>query len=446
MHTVVVGGGASGIAIAVMLLRHAQAGDHVTHVDLAPNMGIGAAYSTPDETLLLNVRVYNMSIYADAPSHFADWVADQYGQHDTNAFVPRHWYARYLRDTLTTAIRTSAGHYTQIQAQVCDIEPHQRTVILHDGQRIMANQVVLALGHAPIANPLSRYVASPTRIIAGYDWQGIAREIAPHQPVLIIGTGLTMVDAVSTLWQSGHHAPITAISRHGHLPQAHVVYAPHTGYITPADYGISLRHLMRTVRREVTRAHQQGQPWQAVIDAIRPHTQSLWISWSLADKQRFLRHVRAHWDIYRHRIAPHLATQLSAAQHRGQLAVVAGRITNYREDGDGVTLSYTPRGRSHGITHTATWVINCTGPESDYTRITNPLVTALTRRGLLNADPIRLGIDVDAQGHLKDRDGHIIPWLWSIGPPRKGYAWECIAIPDIRVQAAQLADALIAAS
>lgn len=446
MHTVIVGGGASGIAIAVMLLRHAQHGDQVTHIDPAPHVGMGVAYSTPDETLLLNVRVSNMSIYADAPSHFADWVARQYDHHDTNAFVPRHWYAQYLRDTLASAIRTSAGHYTQIQAQACDIEPHQRIVLLHDGQRVVADHVVLALGHAPIANPLQRWVPAPARVIAGYDWARITRTIAPDAPVIVIGTGLTMVDAVSTLWQSGHHAPITAISRHGHLPQVHVVYAPHTGYITPADYGVSLRHLMRTVRREVARAHQQGQPWQAVIDALRPHTQSLWMGWSLADKQRFLRHVRAHWDIYRHRIAPHLATQLSAAQQQGQLAVVAGRITKYREDDDGVALSYTPRGHSHTMTSNATWVVNCTGPESDYTRITNPLVTALTGRGLLNADPIRLGIDVDAQGHLNDRDGHTIPWLWSIGPPRKGYAWECIAIPDIRVQAAQLADAIISTS
>ena len=446
MHTVIVGGGASGVAVALMRLRHAQTNDRVTLIDTSPDIGHGVAYSTPDDTLLLNVRASNMSVYADMPHHFVDWLATTHSHTDASAFVPRRWYAQYLTDTLRDTVSTSAGVYTHIHVQVNDIDPHQRTLLLSDGRLIDADHVILALGHAPIVNPLQRWLEKPARVIAGYDWARIKHTIAPNAPVIIIGTGLTMVDAVSTLWQSGHHAPITAISRHGHLPQAHVIYTPHAGYITPADYGISLRHLMRIVRHEVARAHQQGQPWQAVIDALRPHTQALWIGWTLADKQRFLRHVRAHWDIYRHRIAPHLATQLSDAQQHGQLAVVAGRITNYREDDDGVVLSYTPRGHNHTITHKAAWVINCTGPESDYTRITNPLVTALTGRGVLNADPIRLGIDVDAHGRLKDSAGHVIPWLWSIGPPRKGYAWECIAIPDIRVQAAQLAEALIAAS
>ena len=446
MHTVIIGNGASGIAVAVMLLRHARAHDTITHIDPAPQRGTGVAYSTPDDTLLLNVRASNMSVYADDPGHFAAWIQARYGHADASAFVPRRWYAQYLADTVQTAISASAGTYAHINAHAVDINPQSRVVTLADGRHVSADHILLAIGHAPIANPLARWGTQPARMIAGYDWTRIQRDIAPHQPVTIIGTGLTMVDAVSMLWQSGHHAPITAISRHGHLPQAHVSASPYPAFMDASHYGQSLSRIMRMVRHEVDRATQQGQPWQAVIDAIRPHTQALWIGWSLADKQRFLRHVRAHWDIYRHRIAPHLATQLSDAQQRGQLAVVAGRITNYSDLTDTTQLTYTPRGGGAPQQLASDWVINCTGPESDYTRIANPLVTALTRHGLLNADAIRLGIDVDAQGRLKASDGQVIPWLWTIGPPRKGYAWECIAMPDIRVQAAQLADALMSAS
>lgn len=446
MDIIIVGNGASGIAVAVMLLRHARAHDTITHIDPAPQRGTGVAYSTPDDTLLLNVRASNMSVYADDPGHFAARIQARYGHGDASAFVPRRWYAQYLADTVQTAVSASAGTYAHINAHAVDINPQSRVVTLADGRHINGDHIILAIGHAPSANPLQRWVAQPRRVIAGYDWQGIAREIAPHQPVIIVGTGLTMVDAVSMLWKSGHRAPMTALSRHGHLPHTHISYTPHAGFITPAHYGQSVRQLMRVIRDEIARAHQQGQPWQAVIDAIRPHTQALWIRWSLAEKQRFLRHVRAHWDIYRHRIAPHLATQLSDAQQRGQLAVVAGRITHYTEGVDTAQVTYMPRGGGVPQQLASAWVINCTGPESDYTRIANPLVTALTRHGLLNADAIRLGIDVDAQGRLKANDGQVIPWLWTIGPPRKGYAWECIAMPDIRVQAAQLADAIISAS
>jgi len=40
-------------------------------------------------------------------------------------------------------------------------------------------------------------------------------------PVLILGTGLTMVDYVLSLLLEGHKGPIIAISRRGLLPQAH---------------------------------------------------------------------------------------------------------------------------------------------------------------------------------------------------------------------------------
>jgi uncharacterized NAD(P)/FAD-binding protein YdhS len=83
---------------------------------------------------------------------------------------------------------------------------------------------------------------------------------------------------------------------------------------------------------------------------------------------------------------------------------------------------------------------------SDYDVIDNPLVVTLRQRGILVADDIRLGIAVDAHGHLYDQHQQIIPWLWTLSSPRKGYAWECIAIPDIRNQATSLARDIFAST
>src|ERR1700719_808426 len=42
---------------------------------------------------------------------------------------------------------------------------------------------------------------------------------APDSTILILGTGLTMVDAAIALSESGHRGPIVALSRRGLLPQ-----------------------------------------------------------------------------------------------------------------------------------------------------------------------------------------------------------------------------------
>ena len=74
----------------------------------------------------------------------------------------------------------------------------------------------------------------------------------------------------------------------------------------------SLLALFRAVRREVRRAGASAVGWRAVIDAVRPHAQTLWAELSPADKARFVRHVRPWWDIHRHRMAPPVAATLAS--------------------------------------------------------------------------------------------------------------------------------------
>ena len=436
MHVAIVGGGATGVLCALCVLHAAHAGDRITLIDNTINLGAGVAYSTTDESLLLNVRAVQMSAYADQPNHFVEWLTTHKNQPDGEAFVPRTWYAQYLQHTLTTAVAHSAGHFSLIPATVTDIDPYDQTLRDSEGNSHSADHIILALGHAPIANPLARWAPEPNRVISGYDWDSITAHISPDDTVIIIGSGLTMVDTIVALHNHGHRGNITAFSRHGHLPQTHVARQSYPSFITRDHYGWSVAALLRLVRTEVAKAQAAGIPWQAVIDSLRPHNQQLWIHWSLTEQQRFLRHIRPHWDIYRHRIAPQINAIIAATP---QLTISAGRIVDYREHDTSVNLTIQHRHTHTTSTLTAAYVINCTGPLSDYTVIENPLVVALRQRGILVADDIRLGIAVDAHGHLCDQHQQVIPWLWTLGPPRKGHVWECIAIPDIRNQAANMA-------
>jgi uncharacterized NAD(P)/FAD-binding protein YdhS len=70
-RVVIVGGGASGVLLAIHLLHGTRGGICVTSVERHADLGAGSAYATNNPHHLLNVRASNMSAFPDEPGHFA---------------------------------------------------------------------------------------------------------------------------------------------------------------------------------------------------------------------------------------------------------------------------------------------------------------------------------------------------------------------------------------
>ena len=70
------------------------------------------------------------------------------------------------------------------------------------------------------------------------------------------------------------------------------------------------------------------------------------------------------------------------------------------------------------------------------------MLRALVGRGALTPDPLRLGVACTPEGEVLDVSGQDVPGLHVVGPPRKGTLWETTAVPEIRGQAAALAQRL----
>jgi uncharacterized NAD(P)/FAD-binding protein YdhS len=174
-------------------------------------------------------------------------------------------------------------------------------------------------------------------------------------------------------------------------------------------------------------------------------TQQIWQSLPLNEQRRFLRHVRAQWDIHRHRLAPEIADIFSDMEADGQIRFHTGRITSYAEDNDLAEIVYQERGASTTKLLHAHRVINCTGSETDCRRIDDSLITSLFAQGLARPDPLFLGLEVDRNGALIDYKDVPSPLLFTIGPTRKGQLWETTAVPEIREQAEQLGAYLVKA-
>lgn len=88
-------------------------------------------------------------------------------------------------------------------------------------------------------------------------------------------------------------------------------------------------------------------------------------------------------------------------------------------------------------------IINCTGPETDCLKADSPLLTSLLRAGLARPDSLFLGLACADDGALIDAHGAAHANLYALGSARKGALWESTAVPEIRVQAAALAEVLM---
>jgi uncharacterized NAD(P)/FAD-binding protein YdhS len=197
---------------------------------------------------------------------------------------------------------------------------------------------------------------------------------------------------------------------------------------------------LRLVR---SRIESEGADWRAVIDSLRPHSQELWCDLSVAEQRRFLRHLRHYWDLHRHRVAPLVDEALDGLLRSGRLLRHVGWLQACTESADGITVTYRPRGRSVAETIQVDAVVNCSGSESDYRKLDSPLVRSLLGQGLARPDPLHLGLDVAANGALVGTDGIPSQQLFTLGPPKKGMLWETTAVPELRGQAAELAEVLL---
>jgi uncharacterized NAD(P)/FAD-binding protein YdhS len=90
-------------------------------------------------------------------------------------------------------------------------------------------------------------------------------------------------------------------------------------------------------------------------------------------------------------------------------------------------------------------VVNCAGALGDIAQASDPLLARLVAGGHLRPDACRLGADVDAASRPIDAQGRISSGLFVVGPLTRGAFWEMTSAPDIRQQAAQVAQSVIRA-
>jgi uncharacterized NAD(P)/FAD-binding protein YdhS len=451
---VIAGAGFSGVVTAAHLLRRGAGGPlRVILVNRSGVMARGVAYGTNSPVHVLNVPAGRMGASADDPEGFLRFAR----QHDqtiaASDFVPRQLYGDYLEHFLAEAERERAPGVSleRMIGEVTAVDPcpegRSARVSGIQGGEIVADRVVLALGNYPPEDfPVSDPSFYGNRLYIRDPWaRGALEGVNKDRPVLLIGTGLTMLDIALDV-SSRIPSKLWAVSRRGLMPQQHSVPAcPPTPRHRPPGLESAqptIRGYLRAVHSHARKLAAEGEDWRPVIDSLRPTTPALWHALPLAERARFLRHMRPYWEVHRHRAAPAAAAAFQRLLDQGQLRVRAGRIQSFETTGDEVRVALRPRGLKTIDHLTVGTVINCTGPSADVRTLRDPLIDILRSRQMIQPDPLGLGLATADDGALLDATGTPSRVLYYVGPLLKARYWESTAVPELRLHAARLAATL----
>lgn len=425
-HIAVVGAGAAGTMAALHLLRHNDSRTlRLTVIDPGAETGPGVPYRTTDPRHLLNVPAGKLGVDSAEPLGFVDWLTDS-GLPDAvpGDFVSRGLFGHYLSSAFEQA---RGNRVSRIHGRAAAVtrQGEGLSVALGNGDTVDADTVILAAGPTMPGTAWAPIWLRDSALFIADPWRAGALEDLPDDgDLLLVGTGLTMVDLARTLRRPGR--VLYAVSRSGLLPRAHGSYSSAPAPEFTMDHGQVLECAVRYVRDVIA----QGGDACAAVDALRPQVGALWGAMTADERGIFLRKYRRLWDIHRHRMAPQSAAQIEADIAEGVLRIHRGELVDAVVSGRGVTTTL-----SAGQVLDVRAVINCTGPQYDITAGTDPLWSQLLAGGLARPGPLNLGLDTDPAGRLLP--GHAP--LWALGPLRRGNLWETTAFAEIRAQAEGMA-------
>ncbi|MCU7216371.1 FAD/NAD(P)-binding protein [Pseudomonas sp. VE 196-7] len=455
----IIGGGLSGTMLAVQLLR-LPGQRRILIIEPRAELGRGEAYSAVELGHTLNGNAARMSVDPDNPDDLTQWLTAHIAAGGwpesaeqnvpvSELFPPRGLFGVYVQQRLAEARVVGARQGSTVEhvrAEVVDLQTDADSVqlTLNDGQHLNGACAVLATGMFPAARTPQKD-SSGLNAAALDPWDVAAmRQLDPQSTVLIIGSGLTMVDAVVSLEQAGHRGPIDVFSRHGLLP--HVRRQPPAWVdFLAQDPGIRTpRQLLHELRRHCRDAIAQGIDWQAPLDTVRANIGRLWSQATDVQRRQFVRHVRPWWESHHHRSPPLSAALVVRLHNEGRLRIQAASFKGLEPSTqNGVSIRIRPRGESETrVVHGAA-LINSSGIEYDWRRVARPLPQQLLARGLVRPGPLALGIAAAVDGAVLDAEGQAGSRIFAMGPPLRGMWWESTAVTDVALQAKALAVRLV---
>jgi len=422
----VIGGGFSGTMVIRQLIDQGFQGS-IDRFCTANSQTLGPAYNPQSAHHLLNVRSQNMSAFPDKPNHFIEFLQDRHPEiSHANEFVPRAIYGKYLQ-SLWEETQILAAQSNILLKLIIDETPDftvYDTLVLATGNELprFPKQLPLQLKNSPF------YHGNPWRLNL---------ELIPNEkPIFILGNGLTMADTVLSLREWGFQQKIVALSTHGFqmLPHPEKTLEKSDEKSPNETDLLSLLHFFNVRRKELSLAQ-----FLHCVDSFRSLFSTWWMGFTLHEKKVFLSRLRHIWGTVRHRIPLEISQIIQNERETGRLVVCAGKLENVVENERNLILTY--RTGQYEILESVACIINCTGPETAITRMSNRVIQQLLDRKWITPDEIDQGIKIDTNQH--HALGEAPMNIYAIGNLCKGTFWESTAIGELRSQAQLIAKGIL---
>ncbi|HEY8275790.1 MAG TPA: FAD/NAD(P)-binding protein [Methyloceanibacter sp.] len=432
LHVCVVGGGFTGAAAAIACASRIEHPFRLTIVERGTSLGRGVAYGGDHPLHLLNIRTRDLSIRAGQPGDFLNWAFRQIDQGENHSslheglahtFLPRQLFGEYVRQRLSETIEKRPDiAFTILNAAATGLSaaPRRYRIELKGVEPVSADIVILATAYGPQAKSI-RGALAPYERVSG-------ERFVEASSIVLIGSGLSMVDVLLTARRDGFTKTANIISRRGQLPRIH---APKG--VVPQQVGLPrskrVASLVAAIRIACEAAEAHGTPWQAVINGLRPSLQRIWQELPVEEQARFLRHLRPYWDAHRHRLPIEVHGRIQSEFAEGRARLLQGRVVEVKRTAGGFIVTLKRPGGDYEKIETDL-AFDCTGHRPD---LAQPLIASVLDQGLAEADPHRLGLAVETDGRIKgDARSR---GLFALGPLGQGSLWEITAVPEIVHQA-----------
>ena len=405
-------------------------------------LGQGAAFGTTHPDFRLNVRAQIMQLRPARPDRFPVWaeqnIDDDEAHRAEGAFYRRADFARYLRTEIDNLAGIDAVSFCNQHVISADFDKGSACwhLVLDNGQFHTAETLILATGNPPPDWPCpideACQPATNTNLIRT-PWSGTwLDELDPAAQIMVIGGGLTAMDAVYALGRAGHRGHIRIVTPVGLLPPSQTNWTPYEAIAWPDDVlnASEFTQFFNRKLKENKRYVWTDTVWQSRFEALRVNLNPVWRRLSDKEKRRLMGHLGVFWSLARYRSAPQTSAMAAHLRATGQLEVLGGRIVHISPGAESRRLS---AHLASGETLRADVIVNCTGMGRD------PLVADMITKGVIRADAFGRGPGLDEDLRLCTPSGQPYPAGYALGPLTAGSEGDVVGATTISRQAAALA-------
>lgn len=456
----IIGGGFVGTMTAVQIIKQAVFPCEIIIICNHEDLNRGIAYSPYSHQHILNVTTGKMSAFPDQPDHFLEFVMKQeeFREMDStlisNAFLSRRLYGDYLWAVYQEALieaKTKHIGVTWIHDTVNELIKKDLKIQLSFEKEpsCEVDICVIATGNQVPKNPSipnvnffesKNYFQNPWKLNSVVNLHN-------DLPVLIIGNGLTMVDTILGLQEQNFKGEIYSISPNGFniLPHRHGGMK-YTAHIDEINVGMPLAGIVSVLNKHIKIVRTFGVSAEPIIDALRPMSQKIWRHLSTAEKNIFISRLRHLFGVARHRIPLHIHDKIQKLRIDGILHIHSGRLIDIIENDQHIEVTYYDKKLKTTKFIKVARVINCTGPESDLSKLKNSFLSECIKQGLLQQDDLKLGLKTNIDTY-RVYDQHNIEHqnIYTLGSNLRGELWETTAVNELRTQAKALAEVIVSA-